>query len=101
MIKDEMFERGPLTMPEAFARLSRTPAGLFGLEAGTLEIGAPADVVVVDPRKPWHVEPGEFESMGRNTPFAGETLLGKVEAVIIGGNVAVRDGRIVAERPAW
>jgi len=100
VIKDEMFEQGPLTMPEAFARLSRTPGELFGLDAGTLKLGAPADVVVVHPRKPWNVEPEEFESKGRNTPFAGETLLGKVEAVVVGGSLAVRDGEIVGERPA-
>lgn len=54
---------------------------------GTLQAGAPADVVVVDPDREWVVRPEEFASKGKNTPLAGCLLKGKVMATVVGGSV--------------
>jgi len=79
-------ERGDALTPlELIACLSTRPAQVLGLPAGTLRIGAPADVVVIDPNARWQVQPEQFYSMGRNTPFAGWTLPGKVRATFVGG----------------
>ena len=54
---------------------------------GTLAVGAPADVVVLDPDAEWVVEPERFASKGRNTPLGGVTLRGAVVTTIAGGRI--------------
>ena len=58
---------------------------------GTLAVGAPADITIVDPNREWLVDTAEFASKGRNTPLAGTTLRGKVVATLVGGAVVYRD----------
>lgn len=74
-----------LSLPEAVARLSTLPARIFGLEAGTLAPGRPADLVVFDPREERPVEPERFASKGRNTPFGGWVLRGWPSMTFLGG----------------
>jgi len=66
---------------------ARGPARVLGLDAGTLASGALADVVLIDPTLCWTVDPDRFHSRGRNTPFAGKSLRGKVVTTIVGGEV--------------
>ncbi len=54
---------------------------------GTLALGAPGDLVVLDPDAAWTVNPEEFASLGHNTPLAGRTLRGRVVATVYGGEV--------------
>jgi dihydroorotase len=54
---------------------------------GTLAVGAPADIVLLDVDRRWTVEPERFASKGRNTPLAGMTLTGAVGFTIAGGRV--------------
>ena len=56
-------------------------------ERGTLKPGALADVTIFDPNCVWTVEPEKFFSKGKNTPYAGKTLVGKVTATICDGKV--------------
>jgi dihydroorotase len=70
--------------PVRALRLDRHP-GLEGL--GSLSPGAPADVVVFDPKREWVVEPERFASKGRNTPLAGRTLRGQVVATVYEGRI--------------
>jgi dihydroorotase len=81
----ELVERGYLTLPGLIDRMSTRPARVFHLNAGTLQRGAPADVVVFDPTARWVVDPTEFRSKSRNTPFAGWELQGRVERTLVGG----------------
>jgi len=72
---------------QALARITSRPAGILGIEAGSLAVGAPADLVVFDPRRPWRVERGALESQGKNTPFLSLELEGRVRATLVGGAV--------------
>jgi dihydroorotase len=76
-----------LTLNELIARMSTMPARVFRLPGGTLRPGAPADVVVLDVRARWQVDPAAFHSKSRNTPFAGRTLAGRAALTIVGGKV--------------
>jgi len=58
---------------------------VFDLPEVDLEPGSEADLVVFDPEGQWTVDPGLFFSKGRNTPFAGWTLTGRVLATMMGG----------------
>jgi dihydroorotase len=73
-------------------RMSCAPARVFNLPGGTLRKGAMADVTVFDPGAEWKVDPSSFRSKGRNTPYAGRTLHGRVHATLVGGRVAFRGG---------
>ena len=85
---------GVIDLPTLVARMTVGPARVLGIEAGTLEVGAPADVTVVDPERRWRVEARAFRSKGRNTPFEGWDMTGRAVAVFVGGRL-VHD-----ERPA-
>jgi dihydroorotase len=76
-----------LPLATLIAALTSRPARAFGLEAGTLAVGAPTDVVVFDPDEEWTVDPARFASKGRNTPLAGLTLRGRVRMTLLGGVV--------------
>ncbi len=86
----ELVDGGVLTLPEMLARMSTTPARIFGLPGGTLAVGAPADVVVFDPTAEWVVQPNAFYSKSRNTPFTGRRLRGRADLTIVGGEVVFR-----------
>jgi dihydroorotase len=72
--------------------MSRNPAGLLRLDAGTLAVGAVADITVIDPNLEWTVAPEKFLSKSRNTPFAGMRLKGRAVLTIVAGEI-VFDGR--------
>ena len=70
---------------EAVRLMSTSPARLFGLPGGSLAAGSPADMVLVDPEREWTVDPEQFRSRSRNTPYAGWKLRGKVAATFVAG----------------
>lgn len=77
-------------LERAIECLTIAPVRALGLDRrisglGTLSVGAPGDVVVIDPVAEWTVEPEAFASKGKNTPLAGRTLRGKVMATVFGG----------------
>ncbi|MGD8719095.1 MAG: dihydroorotase [Candidatus Zixiibacteriota bacterium] len=78
-----------------FVRLvSAGPARVFGLPAGTLEPGAPADVVVLDVERRDVVKAAAFHSRGKNTPFEGGEAAGWPVLTVVGGHVVMRDRRV-------
>jgi dihydroorotase len=70
--------------------MSTRPAEIFRLPGGTLEVGEPADVTIVDPLRRRVVKPEEFLSKARNTPYAGWNLRGGPVMTIVGGEVVWR-----------
>jgi dihydroorotase len=83
----ELVEPGLLALPALVELMSTRPARVFHLPGGTLAPGAPADVVVFDPARRWIVRTEDLLSKSRNTPFAGEELVGWAELTIVGGRI--------------
>jgi len=71
----------------ALAAVTVQPARILGEDTGTLEPGRKADIVVFDPQRKWAVEPEQFLSSGHNTPYAGQTMTGRVRWTLVGGDV--------------
>jgi dihydroorotase len=82
-----------LPLARFVALLSTNPARILGVPGGTLALGSPADVTVFAER-PWRVDVNAFESLGKNTPFDGVTFARRAIAAVVGGRVAMRDGRV-------
>lgn len=84
----ELVRTGAMDLMTALEALTLAPARIMGRDAGTLRIGAPADVVVVNPEGRWTVNAETWHSQGRNTPYWGHPLRGEVIETLIGGRTA-------------
>lgn len=82
----------PLSPIQIVNLLSTAPARLLNLPAGTLAIGVPADVVVIDPTARWQVNPAMLHSKSKNTPFAGMELMGKARYTFVNGELRFEAG---------
>lgn len=71
------------------------PSEILGIEGGTIEKNARADVVVVDCEKEYIVDVSKFHSKGKNTPFEGKTLKGMVLQTISNGKIIYDNGKLV------
>lgn len=78
---------GKWTLSFLIRRMTTDPANVFGLAAGRLEPGAPADIAVVDLEAEHEVNPEEFLSKGRNTPFTGWKLKGWPVMTLVDGRI--------------
>lgn len=84
-----LVRRGLLSLERLVALMSVNPRRLFGLEPLLVE-GAPADLVVMDLEHEYTINPEEFLSMGRATPFAGWLVRGRAVLTLVGGKCAYR-----------
>ena len=80
-----------MTFSQLVEKMSANPARLLGVPGGELSVGAPADIVVLDPDREVTVDASRFVSRGHNTPFDGKTYYGAVCATIVGGRVIDRE----------
>ena len=85
-----LVETGHIDFSTLVDKMSCAPSKLFGLPGGTLAKGAVADVTVFDPLREWEVEPSQFLTKGRNTPYSGMRLTGRAVCTIVGGAVVHR-----------
>jgi dihydroorotase len=76
---------GLVDIPRLFTLLSANPADLLGVPGHRLEVGAEADLIIVDPEKPWRIVGEELAASAGNTPFDGLPVQGKVLQTIKGG----------------
>ena len=83
---------GRLTLSQVIEKMSTAPARILGIPAGTLRVGAAADVVLFHPEERWTVDPERLHGKSRNTPFKGMTLRGRVKLTFSRGRL-VYDGR--------
>ena len=83
---------GRLTLSQVIEKMSTAPARILGIPAGTLQVGAAADVVLFHPEERWTVDPEKLHGKSRNTPFKGMTLQGRVKLTFSRGRL-VYDGR--------
>ncbi len=83
----ELVDKGYLTIVQMAEKMSYNPAKILGLDKGVVEEGKPADLVVFDAKHQYVIDPAQFQSKGRNTPFAGRKVKGMVVATVVDGKV--------------
>jgi dihydroorotase len=93
VVMTSLVEPGIVDLPLLVERMAIAPARVFNLPGGTLRAGAVADVTIFDPGAQWTVDPTRFRSKGRNTPYAGWRLRGRVEYTVVEGRVIYRRER--------
>lgn len=76
-----------LSLSDAIAGITSKPAAILGLKSGHLGLQAAADVCIFDPAQYWKIEPRALKSQGKNTPFNGMELAGKVRYTVLDGNI--------------
>ena len=76
-----------IPLARVLAKITTEPARILGVEAGCLSPGATADLCIFDPEQYWKVEAAALKSQGKNTPFLGMELLGRVKYTLINGNI--------------
>ncbi len=80
-------QEAEVPLSAALARITIEPACLLGIDAGCLSVGVAADVCIFDPEQYWRVERSALKSQGKNTPFLGLELAGKVRWTLVAGHV--------------
>ncbi len=80
-------EEEKVSLPDALARITSDPATVLGIDAGALEIGRRADVCIFNPEETWRVKAENLRSQGKNTPFLGCEMTGRVRATLVSGQV--------------
>ena len=80
-----------MELPDIIRRMSTNPADILHLPKGRMSLGVDADLTIFDPDEEWTVDPEQFASKGRNTPFAGKKVKGRVKYTIVRGEVIYRD----------
>jgi dihydroorotase len=78
---------GVLSLSQLVTKMSLNPARILGLPGGTLAVGAPADLTLIDLKRGWTVDANTFASKSRNCPFQGWTLPGKAVMTLVGGRI--------------
>jgi dihydroorotase len=76
-----------LPLAQTLSHITSAPARVLGVASGSLAVGAPADVVLFDPKAPRRITVETLKSQGKNTPFLGTELAGAVRCTIVAGNV--------------
>ena len=87
-----LYHAGFLTLSQVIEKMSAAPAAVLGLgeTMGALAIGRRADLVLFDPDETWTIDPAQFASKGRNTPFGGCVVRGRVKYTISKGKIIYR-----------
>ena len=89
----ELVATGLIDLPAMVERMSCAPARAMAIAGGTLKPGAIADVTLLDPHLEWTVDPAQFLSRSRNTPFGGRKLRCRAVRTIVGGRTVWEGGR--------
>jgi dihydroorotase len=98
LILDRLVRPGKIRLARMVELMSLGPARLLKLPGGTLTIGGPADLTVLDLERRRVVDPSRFYSKARNTPFAGWELQGWPVLTLMDGRITYRD---VERLPDW
>jgi dihydroorotase len=76
-----------LPLAEALARITCDPAEILGIDGGSLNVGSRADICIFDPDEAWRVSPEALRSQGKNTPYLGYEMSGRVRMTLVGGRI--------------
>jgi dihydroorotase len=80
-------EQEKVPLLDALSRITINPAQLLGQKMGHLSVGAHADICIFDPETAWKVEPAILKSQGKNTPFNGYEMQGRVRYTLLNGQI--------------
>ena len=85
-----LVKKGYLTPMQLVDRMSTTPHRILGVPGGDLSIGMPADITIADMDSEYKIDKNTFVSKGKNTPFHGHTVNGRVHYTIVDGNIVYK-----------
>ena len=88
-----LVKSGELTLPQLAEKMSAAPAEILSLKGGKIEVGAPADLTFADLNEEWTIDPDEFVSQGKNTPFTGVKVYGRVKYTVVDGEIKYEEKR--------
>ncbi len=87
-----LYHTGEMSLSDILRKMTINPACILRIGKGRLCVGGDADLVIFDPEERWVIDPEQFRSKGRNTPFGGMRVRGRVKMTVVGGKVVYRDG---------
>ena len=87
-----LYHTGKLELSDILRKMTINPACILRINAGRLALGAEADLTIFDPNEEWVIDPHDFVSKGRNTPFGGKTVKGRVKYTVSGGKIIYQEG---------
>lgn len=90
-----LVDTGVLSLEELVEKLSKKPAKILGIQGGVLDVGLPADITIVDTNREYSVNKNEFYSKGKNTPFHGKKVKGKIVYTIVNGKIVYHEEAII------
>ncbi len=93
---DVLVRQNKFKLAQVVDLMTRQPARVLGLPAGTLNPGAAADVCLFDPNEKWRYDAHAGFSKSRNSPWHGQILTGRVKTTIVDGRVVFDGGKIIA-----
>ncbi|HIU80159.1 MAG TPA: dihydroorotase [Candidatus Coproplasma excrementipullorum] len=82
-----LVKSGIMTLPQLMGKMSYNPAHVLGLEGGEIRVGGVADLAIVDLDASYEIDGNKFYSKGKNTPFNGYKVYGRVEKTLVDGKV--------------
>ena len=88
-----LYHTGVMDLSDILRKMTVNPAFILRIPKGRLSLGGGADFTIFDPDEEWTVDPEQFASKGRNTPFAGRTLKGRVNYTIVDGKIIYQEGK--------
>ena len=92
----DLVHTGKLDIAMMIEKMTAAPARIFGINAGSLAVGMPADITVIDPELEWTVDDKKFYTKGSHSPFVGRRLKGKAVMTFVDGRLVMKDGEILA-----
>ena len=92
VILTELYHTKLFTINEIVNKMSTSPAKLFDLDAGTLQVGKNADITILDLDKEWVVDEKKFYTKGKLSPYNGKACKGKAAATMVDGKFVMKDG---------
>lgn len=87
-----LVEEKVLDLKALIEKMTCNPAKILGIERGTLQVGAAADITVIDPNRVWQVDAEKLASKSKNSPFIGQKMKGAAAYTIVGGKIAHKLG---------
>lgn len=91
LANSELVAKGHLTEKQLVEKMSVNPAKVLGMDKGCIDVGKTADIVITDPKEAYVIDVNEFASKGKNTPFHGRKVTGRVKYTILSGEVVYED----------